>query len=469
MDSMNDSNTGVRPNILVILCDQLRRQALACYGDTDARTPNIDKLASNGVRFSNSCSSYPVCVPFRFTLMTGEHAHSRLIPAIEWAMSPTERTLADEFNQNDYDTVYIGKWHLDGGHGRMGSARQCGRTPVRRSSQGRWQHWFGFELRNDPFDTCYFVDDDPEPRPLDKYQTDGLFDIGIDYLSAKWDRKRNFCMVVSVEPPHDPFVAPPELQAEWEKRDITLPLNFEAKDEKTREKLLLDRKRYYAMVENLDANVGRMVSCLSNQGLAENTVIVFMSDHGELNGAHGLSEKQYPYEESVGIPLIVHDPRCPARNGSVIEDPVCTEDLFPSILGLAGLTPKNHLPGINLAPLIHGGIPSLDREGVMLEFVSEHRPNMPFYKEVWRGIRTKRFKYTVKGDKFGGTPWQFFDLDNDPCELNNLLGNTQYQTEIIRLHGILAENIRQTEDPFVLLPAFGHAGVNLWDGKEQKA
>src|SRR5690242_4893962 len=103
------------PNLLIILCDQLRRQALGAYGDPHACTPNIDKLAAEGTAFQNACSTYPICVPFRFTLMTGEYAHSRLVPGIEYRMSPAERTLADEFNEAGYETYYCGKWHLHGG------------------------------------------------------------------------------------------------------------------------------------------------------------------------------------------------------------------------------------------------------------------------------------------------------------------------------------------------------------------
>ncbi len=110
----SDGRSTGRPNILIILSDQLRRQALGCYGDTDARTPHIDRLARDGVRFQNACSTYPICVPFRFTFMTGEYAHTRLVPGIEWAMSPAERTLADELNEAGYDTAWVGKWHLDG-------------------------------------------------------------------------------------------------------------------------------------------------------------------------------------------------------------------------------------------------------------------------------------------------------------------------------------------------------------------
>jgi len=142
-----------RPNLIVVLCDQLRRQAVGCYGDDDAVTPNIDRLAANGVRFANACPTYPICVPFRFTMMTGHYSHTRLVPGIEWRMSPAERTLADEFNEAWYETMYVGKWHLDGGHGRMGPAEQCNRTPVHRPHQGRWHKWLGFELRNGPHDT----------------------------------------------------------------------------------------------------------------------------------------------------------------------------------------------------------------------------------------------------------------------------------------------------------------------------
>ena len=104
------------------------------------------------------------------------------MPGIEWRRSPAERTLADEFNEAGHETVYVGKWHLDGGHGRMGSAEQTNLTPVRRPYQGRWQKWLGFELRNGPHDTWYFEDDDPTPKRIDGYQTDGLFDLAMDHV-----------------------------------------------------------------------------------------------------------------------------------------------------------------------------------------------------------------------------------------------------------------------------------------------
>ena len=450
-----------RPNILILLSDQLRRSALAVHGDPDARTPNIDALAAQGARFNTACSTYPICVPFRFTLMTGEYAHTRVVPGIEYRMSQTERTLADEFRDAGYETIYVGKWHLDGGHGRLGSARQVGRTPVRRPCQGRWEKWFGFELRNAPFDTYYFEDADPVPRKIEGYQTDGLCDLAMNYLSRDRDRSRPFCCIVSVEPPHNPWEAPAKLQSAWEARDITLPPNFQARDAEEREKLALWRKRYYAQVENLDYNLGRLRAFLEAEGLARETVLLFFSDHGELGGSHGLTQKQFPYEESVGIPLLVYDPGAPSPR--VIEDPVATEDLFPTILGLAGLRARSPLMGTDLTPLIRGDIDRLPREGVLLEFVAELRRGQPFYDAVWRGFRTRRFKYTVRGDNHGGKPWQLFDLQVDPYELHNRVDDPAFAEEAARLHGLLRGRMAETGDHFVLLPAFGVEGLNLWE------
>src|SRR5262245_24658737 len=98
-----------RPNLLVVMADQLRRDALGCYGDPNVQTPNIDALSRGGVTFTSACSTYPICVPFRFSFMTGLYAHSRRVPAIEYRMDASERTLADEFNEAGYETIYIGK------------------------------------------------------------------------------------------------------------------------------------------------------------------------------------------------------------------------------------------------------------------------------------------------------------------------------------------------------------------------
>lgn len=438
------------PNLLVILADQLRRDALAIYGDPNVETPHIDALAKRGVCFTRANSTSPICVPFRFSLMTGEYAHTRWVPGIEWCMSPAETTLADAFEAAGYRTAYIGKWHLSGGHGGAPwtSPRRVNRTPILRPYRGRWHVWRGFELRNDPFDTVYFADDDPTPIPLTGYQTDALTDLAIRTIDDL-GRDRPFACILSVEPPHPPYDVPAEDLARWEGRDIPLPPNVP--DALRADEALLDeRRRYYAAVENLDRNVGRLCAHLERAELADDTVVVFLSDHGELAGSHGLRGKQYPFEPSVGIPLIVSDPRHAPHHGRTVDAPVSTEDLFPTLLGLVGRSARAGLPGADLAPAIRGEAPAPERPGVLLEFVLELRPGMPFFEGGWRGLRTERYKITWRRDEGGTRPWHLFDLDEDPHELRNLVDEAGTEELRAELNGTLEHLLRASEDPFVL-------------------
>ena len=479
-----------QPNVLVILSDQLRRHALSCYGDVNLQTPHLDALASDGVRFENACSTYPICVPFRFTFMTGHYCHSRQVPGIDWRMSPAERTLADEFNDAGYESIYVGKWHLYGG---LGPALM--KKPIPREHRGRWSKWLGFEFRNAFFDSVYFEDDDPTPIPIDGYQTDGLFDAAIDYLGRR-ERAAPFAMVLSVEAPHPPMEAPKRLEEKWLARGIELPPNFmhesQYSDDATgwsrvldhdhRDEVIRRRKIYYAMVENLDDNVGRMMHHLRDSGQAENTIVMFVSDHGELGGAHRLEGKQYPHEESIGIPLIVAaagrdlgraaaaapEGETPGGlpRGKTIDDPVATEDLFPTILGLAGISPRETLHGTDLNPLMRGEVDALARDGVMLEFVQETRAGVAFHKNTWRGFRSRRYKYTVLGghkESNGLQPWQFFDLENDPHEMNNRVDDPACRELIAQHHASLRQRMIETGDHAWLGAAFGQDDLNRWD------
>jgi arylsulfatase A-like enzyme len=459
-----------RPNLVLVLADQLRRQALGCCGDPNVATPHIDALAAGGTRFTAASSSYPVCVPFRFSLQTGEHAHTRFIPSIEWRMSPAERTLADEFNAAGYATGWFGKWHLYGnfGHYPGHNVVKASRTPVPRRYQGRWSHFAGFDICNDPYDTWYSINDDPTMRKLDGYQTDGLFDLAMEWIGAHTGGDRPFVAVVSVEPPHPLFTAPPEYVERWLGRELVLRDNVEL-DREYRKRgphgsdILDDLRIYYSMIENLDDNVGRLVAALEETGQLGDTVIALTADHGELLGSHGVQAKQRPWEESIGIPLIVREPVPAGGEGRVVDDAVCTEDLFPTLLGLAGLMPRDPKPGVDLTPLIRGTMGRLARDGVLLEFVGELRPDLPFHEETWRGVRTRRFKYTVLGDAHGGRPWQFFDLVADPFEQRNLVDDPDHADEVRHHHEMLRQLLVDTDDHYVLAPAFGCQGFNTWD------
>jgi len=436
---------------------------MSCTGDPNVETPNLDRLAAEGARFENACSTYPICVPTRFTFVTGEPAHSRYVPGIGWRMSPAERTIADALGEAGYHTAYTGKWHLSGIHRYHYSDEDVdkgllqNRTPVPPELQGGFDRWQGFELRNAPFDTVYFEDDDPTPREVPGYQTDGLFHLAFEEIADRDDDP--FFHVISVEPPHPPLVAPEAYEERLVEREVDLHPNVP--DGVVDEDLLSNLRSYYAMIENLDDNVGRLVSTLEAEDIREETVVVFLSDHGELLGSHGLYTKQHPYEESVGIPFVVAGPGVEA--GRVIAEPTCTEDWFPTICGLAGLDTAG-TPGTDLTPLVGGGRDSLDRPGVPLEFVAEHRPGAPYDDEPWRGFRTERYKYTVKGGPSGAKPWQLFDLEDDPYEQDNLVENPDYEDVARELHGHLREHLVNSTDTYRLAPAFGHEGVGVVEG-----
>jgi arylsulfatase A-like enzyme len=464
-----------QPNVLVLFADQLRRNALGCYGNPDVSTPYIDALAARGTRCDAACSTFPVCVPFRFSLLTGEYAHTRFVPTIEWRMSPAEYTLADAFNADGYETAWFGKWHLHGGHGILPhhSCERANLTPVPKPFRGRFQTWRGFELANAPFATRYFIDDDPMPYPVPGYQTDGMAGLLIDWFAGRAQDASPFFAVWSVEPPHFPLEAPAAYADRWRDRPVTLPPHFlvppEIPDPDTPpppdpDRTLENLRTYYAMIENLDDNVGRIIAGLDQAGLADNTIVVLISDHGQMDGAHAKpsTAKARPYEESIGVPLIVHDPR--DTGGRTFSTPTCTEDLFPTLLGLAGLPARPNLPGLDLSPWLTATRNDLPgREGVLLELNHHLDPGTVFHHTYWRGWRTRRWKYTVQGgSEYGGRPWQLFDLYADPGEGTNLINDPTHAATAEGLHAAMKDRMAETHDHFWLAPAWGQSGLNDW-------
>jgi len=502
------------PNVIVVLVDQLRRDALGHAGDVNVRTPNIDRLAHEGVRFSAACSTFPACVPFRFSLMTGEYAHTRNVPALGYRLSPSERTLGDALSALGHATAYIGKWHLYSAYGVSGGLNlsQACRTPIPRSHRHGWDYWRGFELRNDFHDTWYFRDDEQEPHKLDGYQTDGLFDLAFTYLREDRPKDRPFFLLLSVEAPHPPFIAPPAaidkvasrgplthrvnvdvakiafFPPEWYE-DASPGGRLDPADPAAVQRVFeANMQAWYAMIEVIDENIGRLRDELDAQNLAEDTIVVFLSDHGELGGSHGALGKGEPWEESIGVPLIVHSANTALIPCSrVCDTPVHTEDLFCTFTGLAaGSTASRaagtaaarlslekskptdaRAPRIDFSAYLRGETRQPTRVGVPLQFVTETRRDRAYYDSTWRGLRTQRYKYTLLGSRSGAVPWQLFDLKSDPMELNNLLDvypenecgaghRKENHRELARdLHSQLLDLLDASEDDYAVAAAFG--------------
>jgi arylsulfatase A-like enzyme len=421
-----------RPNIVLFLADQLRRDALGCHGSPDAVTPHIDALAKSGMTFDAACSSFPVCVPYRFTLMTGLRALTRDVPCLGWRMSPAERTLADAFNENGYDTIWLGKWHLFGAN-----PEESGFVPP--DHRGRFATWEGFEKVNDHFRTELYSGSARTPHRYDGFQTDILVERALAMLAErrKPDSRngaRPFLFVLSVEPPHPPLGAPREYEMRRRAMAPALPPNFYFRGTDTgpeprlpprlRNATIRGRQIYQAMVDNLDDNVGRFVAGIEALGLADNTVLVFTADHGQMDGAHALPNavKRNPYEESVGVPLIVRDPRRKKTAGARIDEPVGTEDLFPTLLGLAGIDVPSDLPGLDLAALLDDPAATLDRPGLLLYLTHHYESDHPWFRRGWRALRTREHLFACWGPRAGGMkPWHLYDLAADRWQMNDLI------------------------------------------------
>lgn len=444
------------PNIIIIYADQLRRSALGCYGDPNVSTPNIDKLASEGVRFENSYSVYPSCVPARFALLTGEYPHTRQIPHIDWRMSPCERTIAHDMVDVGYETCYIGKWHLHGGFARGDEERRkkITKTVIPKKYRGGFQKWYAFDLRNNYYDTYYHENDNPNAIKIEGYQTDGLFDIAIDYIKSERDSAKPFFTMLSPEAPHPPFEAPEEYEKMFDGVDLTMPPNMNLEElnaKKSAEDFIKNYKSYYAMIENLDYNIGRLVDSLEENRLKSDTVMIFTSDHGELMGSHGLMGKAMPHEESSGVPLIISHPGGKFTSGQVVDTPTSTMDIYPTLQDIAGIniTPHN---GLNLTILLDNQQNTTHnvRDGIMLEYVSRVTCKGIYSPDNWRAIISGSYKYVARGPSNDAKAWQLFDIQNDPYEMNNLINNASYKSIAEDFDAQLRNMIIETEDDYTI-------------------
>ncbi len=436
---MTSANTS--PNVIWIFGDQHRGQALGYQGDPNARTPHIDQLADEGVTFSNAVSGCPWCTPFRGSLLTSRYIH-HCVQRTPQRMDPALPTIADAFNDHGYLTAYYGKWHL-GGANRM--------IYVPREERGRFQIWLGYENNNAQYN-CWIhghdLDgrDDQEPlaEKLEKYETDALTDRFIGFLE-RYGGQRPFFGVLSVQPPHDPHIAPPEFADHYDPQDIILRPNV-PDIPRIAEPARVDLAGYYAQIENLDWNVGRIMAALRRLGLDSKTHVVFFSDHGDMHGSHGYVRKSSPWEEAVRIPCIwrpAGGQRIAAESDAVMNH----VDFAPTTLGLCGLPVPDWMAGTDFSHHIVPGrpAPAWEPESAFLQHA--YRKRFDCLNRVWRGVRTRDgWKYVC----LEGQPFAMFDLREDPYELVNLAFLDAYNDRRADLQAELAAWIERTGDTFAL-------------------
>jgi arylsulfatase A-like enzyme len=435
-----------RPNVIWVFGDQHRGQALAHAGDPNVRTPSLDRMAADGIAFSGAVAGYPLCCPFRGSLMTGRYPHN-CVPGHEYRMPPDQPTIAHAFRDAGYHTAYFGKWHLDGFHESEGRAAMHIVPPERR---GGFDLWVGYDNNNAQWD-CWVHGgdgDDAFHRRLPGYETDCLTDMLIGHLRERTEEPgRPFFAVLSVQPPHDPYVAPERWMRRHSPAAVELRPNVPDVASVT-ERARRELAGYYAQIENLDWNVGRLLEALQETGLAEDTYILFFSDHGDMHGSHGQFRKTAPWEEAIRIPFIICRPggRYGHRHGYP-DIPINHVDIAPTTLGLCGLDTPGHMSGTDYSGhYVRGREQPDEPDSAFLQSVipTGHGDSVD---RPWRGVVGRDgWKYVC----LEGQPWLLSNLVEDPYEQVNLAHNTRFRAERKRLQDRLAAWIDETGDEFPL-------------------
>ncbi len=425
-----------------IFGDQHRAQALGYMGDPNVHTPNIDRLASEGVTFSNAVAGCPWCTPFRGSLLTSFYIHLA-VQRTPQRIDPDLPMVTDVFNQQGYLTAYFGKWHL-GGSNRI--------IHIPREERGRFAIWIGYENNNAQYD-CWVHghdlhgrdDQDAHAEKLASYETDALTDRLIDFLAAYGRGPQPFFAVLSVQPPHNPHVAPPDYMHRHDPARVVLRPNV-PDIPRISEQARAELAGYYAQIENLDWNVGRVMAALRGLGLEGTTHVVFFSDHGDMHGSHGYVRKSSPWEEAVRIPCIVR----PAGGGRVCAEsdaPFNHVDFAPTTLGLCGIASPDWMQGTDYSHHIVPGHPLPASEPGSAYLQHSFRKRFDCLNRVWRGVRTRdRWKYVC----LEGQPIMLFNLNEDPYEMNNLVFLDTYNDERAELQAVLADWLERTGDGFRL-------------------
>jgi len=407
---------GKLPNFVFLLVDDLGWGDFGCYGAEFNETPNIDRLAGQGMLFRNAYAACTVCSPSRAAILSGCYparlkltdwiaGHKRPYAKLSvppWNMKiDHERVLLPEALKSEgYATAFFGKWHLM----PIGQPDFDKHDPTRHGfdiniggrewgqPKGRGKYFSPFDMPN--------LDDG---KPGD-FLTDQLTDAAVDFLETT-DKSTPFLLYFSYYTLHGPIMAPPELVNKYKKKAASFP-NSQAE--------LMNPARA-GMVEKLDDSVGRLMEKLEELGVADNTVVILTGDNG---GDHNLTTgglrdfKGFSHEGGTREPLVIHWPGV-TKAGSVCDEPTIGMDFYPTMLEIAGLPkrPKQHLDGVSIVPLLKGEATELDREALYWHYPHYHR--------------TKPYGAVLKGDWkliefYEGQESELYNLSLDPKESNNL-------------------------------------------------
>lgn len=460
LPAFSEPQARARPNVLFIIADDLSAEALGCYGNEQVKTPNIDRLAARGFVMDRAYCQYPVCGPARAALLSGLYPQQNKVTGNSdrdiLSESLGDRpTLPQYFKQNGYSSIRLGKlYHMrvpgditagvDGPDHPASWSKKFNFKSDEQWTPGKHEHLSGERLKPDPdrkihyslgYGGAFYVVEDP---------TDGsaqhdvrATDKAIELLGGEL-KDKPFFLAVGFVRPHVPLVAPEPYYTPYPAEKMKLPKQVEndhadipklgltgtgkrrgMKDEMARKRTL---RAYYASVSFMDTQVGRLLDALDKQGLADNTLIVFMSDHGYHLGEHDFWQKLHLHEESARIPLIAAGPGIePGKRWAGLMEAV---DIYPSMCVFAGLPIPKHCVGLDLV-------------------TAKDNPRDSAYTLVRNGhlLRTEDWAYIRYVDRSE----ELYDMKNDPKQFTNLAKVPSASNQLKTMRGLLDERLKQVK------------------------
>ncbi len=411
-----------KPNVVFVFADQMRAQSLGCIGNTDIKTPNMDKLAKQGLLLTDCISNYPVCTPYRGSLLTGKFSTTTGVVANGVELQNRETTIAEVLRDQGYKTGYIGKWHLE----------KHNQPFVPKDRRAGFDFWAVRNNGGPHWDSFYCMDTE-EQIPMKGYVPNAATKIATDFIEK--NKANPFCLFLSWGCPHPAYDPPSEYADMYDAKKLKQRENVP--DDSMRETL----RQYYGAITALDDNMGKLMSSLEKAGVAEDTIICFTSDHGDMMGSHGRIGKNVPWEESINVPFVLRYPRR-IKPGGKSDMLLSTVDIMPTLLGLCGAPIPKGVQGLDLSQQMLGK-GGKKPESVLIErVVAGKEPGMPVAE--WRGVRTARYTY-ARGKTI---PWLLYDNEKDPYQKNNLIDKPEAKAIQAKLDAELQTWLKKVGDDF---------------------
>ena len=433
-----------KPNLLFVFTDQQRWCDLGCYGSKEVISPNLDRFAETAAVVDCCISNSPLCVPVRGTILTGYMPNRHRAATNDLPIRRDITAISNILEENNYHTGYIGKWHL------TGIPRD---QSVPRENRFGFSEWKVNNCNHNYFDWGYY-DEDNHYHQEDTYEPVKLTDLALDFLSRSKNQDNPFALYLSWSTPHNPYHLMPEKYLDlYNDKNVTLRKNVQdtmdmlhalpnhklGTKEYGRDFIEDIYRGYYGHITALDEQFGRLADYLDDNGLSEDTIVVFTSDHGDMLGSHRFIDKQLPYDESVRVPLIVRWKGKTVKG--YLNEIASLVDMPETLLSMMGLSFPEKRDGVDLSPMFLENKPGLDNAYIASHVPCHNASVRPY--DAWRALRSKDYLYAREAH----TDCTFlFDIKNDPYQLNNLKDDVKYKDIISALKSQLDIKAKSYDD-----------------------